>query len=43
MTGLCSPRFVVAVGMGIMNGFHVSWGTGYESKVLIEVAGTLQY
>ncbi|KAF2646811.1 hypothetical protein P280DRAFT_387716 [Massarina eburnea CBS 473.64] len=24
----------VAIGMGIMNGFHVSWGTGYEYKSL---------
>ena len=24
---------VVAIGLGIMNGFHVSWGTGYASSL----------
>jgi hypothetical protein len=23
---------VVAIGMGVQNGFHVSWGTGYASS-----------
>jgi hypothetical protein len=21
---------LVTIGMGIMNGYHISWGTGYE-------------
>jgi hypothetical protein len=37
---LMLAALVVAIGMGIMNGFHVSWGTGHELNTLISMGIT---